>query len=89
LKHTIDISGKAVVFFEPSWDEYIGLSEEDEDAIDAELYDFAHNRLEVLSYPEENGIREINSASENIQIQIDPDGVITYLRYFFPKSGPS
>jgi len=67
----------------PSWDEYVALSEKDKNAINAELYDFAHLRLEVLSYLQENGIREINSASQNIQIQIDPDEVITYLRNDF------
>jgi hypothetical protein len=85
IANTVNVSGRAVVFFGPSWDEYVALSEKDKDAIDAELYDFVHNRLEVLSYLETNGIREINSASQNIQIQVDPDEVITYLRSDFDK----
>lgn len=80
IADAVHVSGRAVVFFGPTWDEYVALTEEDKKAINAELYDFAHNRLEVLSYLEANGIREINTASQNIQIQIDPDEVITYVR---------
>jgi hypothetical protein len=80
---TIDIRGKAVVFFGPSWDEYVALPEKDKDAIDQELYDFAHYRLQVLSYLQENGIQAINTTSKNIRIQIDPNEVIYYARSDF------
>ena len=80
VANTIFISGRAVVFFAPSWDEYVALPEKDKDAIDQELYDFAHYRLQVLSYLKANGIQGISTASQNIQIQIDPNEVIYYFR---------
>jgi hypothetical protein len=83
VANTISISGKAVVFFGPSWDEYVALPEKDKNAINADLYDFAHSRLLVLSYLEANGIQGISTASPNIQVQIEPNEVITYNRYDF------
>jgi len=80
VENNFFISGRAVVFFGPSWDEYIALTDQDKDAIDTELYDFAHNRLQVRSYLEANGIRDIFTSSENIRIQIDTGEVITYFR---------
>jgi hypothetical protein len=80
---TVSVSGRAVVFFGPSWDEYVTLPEKDKNAINEELYDFAHYRLQVLSYLEANGIREINTASQNIRVQIEPNEVIIYNRYVF------
>ena len=80
---SIYVSGRAVVFFAPSWDEYVALPEKDKDAIDEELYDFAHSQLRVLSYLEANGIQGISTASQNIQIQIAPNEVIYYLRSDF------
>jgi hypothetical protein len=80
---SIYVSGRAVVFFAPSWDEYVALPEKDKDAIDEALYDFAHSQLQVLSYLEANGIQGISTASQNIQIQIAPNEVIYYLRSDF------
>lgn len=80
IADTFTISGSAVVFFGPSWDEYVSLSEKDKDAIDTELYDFAHNRLQVRSYLEANGIQEIFTSSEDIRIQFNSGEVITYFR---------
>jgi len=74
------ISGRAVVFFGPAWDEYVALTDQDKDAIDEELYDFAHNRSVVRPYLEANGIRESFTSSENIRIQIDSGEIITYFR---------
>jgi len=83
IANTIFISGKAVVFFGPSWDEYVALPEKYKDAIDEELYDFTHYRLQVLSYLEANEIQGISTTSEDIQIQIDPNEVIHYVRSDF------
>jgi hypothetical protein len=80
---SIYVSGRAVVFFAPSWDEYVALPEKDKDAIDEELYDFAHSQLRVRSYLEANGIQGITTASQNIQIQIAPNEVIYYFRSDF------
>ena len=81
--NSILVSGRAVVFFEPSWDEYMALPETGKDAINAELYDFAHSRFQVLSYLEENGIQAISTSSRIIQIRMARDEVITYLRTDF------
>ena len=81
--NSISISGRAVVFFAPSWDEYVALPEKDKDAIDEELYDFAHSQIQVLSYLEANGIQAVSTASQNIQIQIAPNEVIYYFRSDF------
>jgi len=83
IANSVYISGRAVVFFGPSWDEYVALPEKDKYAIGAELYDFAHSRLQMLSYLEANGIQGISTASQNIQIQIAPNEVIHYLRSDF------
>jgi len=80
IENDFSISGKAVVFFGPTWDEYIAMTDKDKDAIDEELYDFAHNRSEVRPYLEANGIRETFTSSENIRIQVDSGEVITYFR---------
>lgn len=80
IANTVYISGRAVVFFGPSWEQYVALPEKAKDAIDQELYDFVHNRLEVLPYLEANGIQGISTASENIRIQIEPNEVIYYAR---------
>ena len=77
------VSGKAVVFFGPTWDEYVSLSEKDKAAINSELYDFAHYRLQVLEYLEANGIQPVSTARQNIQIQIEPNEVIHYFRRDF------
>jgi hypothetical protein len=86
VANTVNVSGRAVVFFGPTWEEYVARSEKDKDAINAELYDFAHNRLEVLSYLDANGIREINTAGQNIQIQIAPNEVINYFPSDFDRA---
>jgi hypothetical protein len=83
IANTVYISGKAVVFFGPSWNEYVALPEKYKDAIDEELYDFTHYRLQVLSYLEANGIQGISTTSETIRIQIDPNEVIHYIRSDF------
>lgn len=83
VANSIYVSGRAVVFFGPSWDEYVALSDKDKAAIDAELYDFAHSRLQVLTYLEDNGIQGISTASQNIQVQIAPNEVIYYIRSDF------
>lgn len=80
IENNFSINGKAVVFFGPSWAEYVALSDQDKDAINEELYDFVHNRSEVRPYLEANGIKETFTSSENIQIQTDSGEVITYLR---------
>lgn len=80
IENNFSISGRAVVFFGPTWDEYIALTDQDKDAIDEELYDFAHNRSVVRPYLEANGIRETFTSSENIRIQIDSGEVLTYFR---------
>jgi len=79
-ENNLYISGRAVVFFGPTWDEYVAMTDQDKDAIDEELYDFAHNRGAVRPYLEANGIRETFTSSENIRIQNDSGKVVTYLR---------
>lgn len=80
IENNFYISGRAVVFFGPTWDEYVAMTDQDKDKINEELYDFTHNRREVHTYLEANGIRDAFTSSENIRIQIDSGEVITYLR---------
>lgn len=81
--NSIYISGRAVVFFVLSWDEYVALPEKDKDAIDQELYDFVHYRIAVLPYLKANEIQGVSTSKKNIRIQIDPNEVIYYARSDF------
>ena len=80
---TLFVSGKAVVFFGPSQAEYLAMTHEQKDAIDEELYDFYHNRGKVGQFLEANAIQEFSTARSKIQIQLDDNQSITYVRKDF------
>jgi hypothetical protein len=82
---TLVVSGKAVVFFGPSQAEYLAMNDEQKDAIDAELYDFYHNRGEVSPFLASNAIQEISTGRDKIQVQLEGDQSITYLRQDFDR----
>ena len=79
-KDTLYIGGKAVVFFGPSQAEYVAMTHEQKDAIDEDLYDFYHYRGKVQKYLELNEIQDFDTARSKIQIQLDGNDRITYLR---------
>jgi len=83
VEDTLSVSGKAVVFFGPSQDEYLAMTHEQKDAIDEELYDFYHNRGEVSPFLATNAIQEISTARLNIQVQLEGNQSITYFRRDF------
>lgn len=79
------VSGKAVVFFGPSQVEYLAMSDEQKHSIDAELYDFYHNRDEVSPFLASNDIQEISTAQLKIQVQLEGNQSITYNRKDFDR----
>jgi len=79
------VSGKAVVFFGPSQAEYLAMTDEQKDAIDEELYEFYHNRGEVSSFLAANGIQEISTGRIKIQVRLEGNQDITYLRRGFDR----
>ena len=79
------VSGKAVVFFGPSQAEYLAMSHEQKDAVDEELYDFFHNRGEVSAFLAENSIQQISTGRLKIQIQLDGNKSIAFLRRDFDR----
>jgi hypothetical protein len=82
---TLRVSGRAVVFFGLSQDEYLAMTHEQKDAIDEELYDFYHNRGEVSPFLASNAIQEISTARLNIQVQLEGNQSITYFRRDFDR----
>ena len=82
---TLVVSGKAVVFFGPAQVEYLAMSNEQKHAIDAELYDFYHNRGEVSPFLASNDIQEISTARLKIQVRLEGSQSITYYRRDFDR----
>jgi hypothetical protein len=83
VEDTLNVSGRAVVFFGPSQSEYLAMSHEQKDAIDEELYDFYHNRGEVSRFLSSNAIQVLSTGRHKIQIQFDDNQSVTYLREDF------
>ena len=82
---TLNVSGKAVVFFGPAWAEYVSMSDKEKDKIDQMLYDFYHYRGKVLPFLELHNIQEFSTAHPKIQIQFDDNRRIIYFRSGFDK----
>jgi len=82
---TVYVSGKAVVFFGLSQAEYLAMDDEQKHAIDAELYDFYHNRGEVSPFLASNDIQEISTDRPEIQVQLEGSQSITYYRNDFDR----
>ncbi len=83
IEDTLQVSGKAVVFFGPSWAEYLSMSDEEKDEIDEELYYFYHYRGKVLPFLELNKIQEFSTARSKIEIQLAGDATTIYFRRGF------
>jgi hypothetical protein len=79
----LHVSGKAVVFFSPSWAEYVSMSDKEKDLIDTELYEFHHYRNKVLSFLKSRKIQVFLTARSKIQIQFAGNESITYFRRGF------
>ena len=82
---TLNVSGKAIVFFVPAWAEYVSMSDKEKDKIDQMLYDFYHYRGKVLPFLELHNIQEFSTAHPKIQIQFDDNRRITYFRSGFDR----
>jgi hypothetical protein len=67
---TLVVDGKAVVFFGPSNTEYLAMTDGEKDAIDEELYDFLHHRIQALPYLKANDIQEFLTALPKIEIRL-------------------
>ncbi len=83
FEDTLDVSGKAVVFFGPSQAEYVSMSDSEKDKIDETLYDFYHYRRKVLAFLELNNIREFSTGHLKIRIQLEGNESIIYYRRGF------
>ena len=83
---TVYVSGKAVVFFGLSQAEYLAMDDEQKHAIDAELYDFYHNREEVSPFLASNDIQEISTGRPEIQVRLEGNQSITYYRNDFDRA---
>jgi hypothetical protein len=83
IKDTLQVRGKAIVFFGPSQAEYVSMSDYEKNEIDEVLYDFYHYRKEVLAFIAINGIQEYSTARSYIKIFFGDNESITYTRAAF------
>jgi len=82
---TLNVKGKAIVFFGPSQAEYVSMSDKEKDEIDEMLYDFHHHRGNVLPFLELHNIQAYSTARPKIQIQLDDNKRIVYFRSGFEQ----
>ena len=82
-RDSLEVAGRAVVFFGPSQAEYLSMTHDEKDTIDEALYDFYHYRRKVLNFLERNNIDEFSTAKRRIKIYLTGDRVILYDRRDF------
>lgn len=83
IKDTLQVRGKAIVFFGPSQSEYIAMSDQEKDEIDEVLYEFYHYGNEVLAFIQDNGIQAFSTAKPKVEIIFDDNDRIIYSRAGF------
>ena len=67
---TLQVSGKAVVFYAPSQKEYDSLSDDAKTEIDEVLSDFYYHRENVVSYLKSNMIQDFLTDSVKIVLKL-------------------
>jgi hypothetical protein len=80
---SLEVAGRAVVFFGPSQAEYLSMTHDEKDAIDEALYDFYHYRGKVLDFLEVNNIDEFSTAKRRIKVYLNGERVRIYDRRDF------
>ena len=85
MEDILHVSGKAVIFFGPSQDEYVSMSDAEKDKIDHLLYEFYHYRGKVLPFLELNAINELSTAHSKILIELDGNKRLIYHRKNFSQ----
>lgn len=65
---SFDVSGRAVVFFTPTQDEYDALSEREQEDMNEILSDFYFYQNNVVPFLETNGIEDFHTANPVIRV---------------------
>ncbi len=80
---TLYVTGKAVVFFGPTEQEYDSLPPEEKAQIDEVLSDFYYYRENVIPFLKSNQIQEFLTAKSKIQVQLSDDQHLTFAKENF------
>ena len=80
---SFDISGRAVVFFEPTQDEYDALSEHEQEDMNEILSDFYFYQHNVVPFLEANGIEDFHTANPLIRVVLSEDETRIFQREQF------
>ncbi len=70
---SFDVSGRAVVFFGPTQDEYDALSEHEQEDMNEILSDFYFYQNNVVPFLEANGIEDFHSANPVIRVVLSEE----------------
>ncbi len=83
VNDTLQVSGKAVVFFVPSQEEYDSLSDDEKAEINEVLSDFYFHRENVVPYLKSNMIQEFLTDSAKIMIKVNGNKTLTFIKREF------
>ena len=78
-----DVSGRAVVFFGPTQDEYDALSEREQEDMNEILSDFYFYQNNVVPFLEANGIEDFHTANPVIRVVLSEEESRTFQRRQF------
>ena len=70
---SFDVSGRAVVFFAPTQDEYDALSEREQEDMNEILSDFYVYQNNVVPFLEANGIKDFHTANPVIRVVLSEE----------------
>jgi hypothetical protein len=70
---SFDVSGRAVVFFGPTQEEYDALSEREQEDMNEILSDFYFYQNNVVPFLEANGIEDFHTANPVIHVVVSED----------------
>jgi hypothetical protein len=80
---SFDVSGRAVVFFGPTQDEYDALSEQEQEDMNEILSDFYFYQHNVVPFLEANGIEDFHTANPVIRVVLSENESRTFRRRRF------
>ena len=85
VNDTLQVSGKAVVFYAPSQKEYDSLSDDAKTELDEVLSDFYYHQENVVSYLKSNMIQDFLTHSAKIMIKLNGNNSLTFMKRDFDQ----
>jgi hypothetical protein len=85
VNDTLQVSGKAVVFYVPSQKEYDLLSDDAKTELDEVLSDFYYHQENVVSYLKSNMIQDFLTHSAKIMIKLNGNKSLAFMKRDFDQ----